>query len=145
MKENTYLVLKQKHQEEVNAFPMAFAFDNKQFEEAMKKLGLETKDTDKVYKLGNTGGIYRRTDASKLHEMFNRHDREMKEAIAADTTGEGFIFEMFDYELANHEYCITWDVGPTLDALGLTEEEVNSNPLLVKGLKKAREAQTQYR
>ncbi len=145
MTTNKYLKLKEKQQEEVNVFPMAFAFSNKQFEEAMKELGLEVTDTDKIYKLGSTGGIYRRTDAKQLHEMLNRHDKEMKEAIAADTTGEGFIFEMFDYELANHEYCITWDVKPTLDAVGLTEDDINSNPLLFKGLNKACKSQTQHR
>ena len=58
-------------------------------------------------------------------------------AIAADTTGDGFIFDMFVYELANHEYCITYDLEDTLDALGLTPEEVNADKRLSHGLNKA--------
>jgi hypothetical protein len=138
---NAYLVMQQKHQEEFNAFPMAFAFSNKQFEEGMARLGLKPTDTDKIYKLGGTGGFYRREDAQKFNKMVNRHDAEMKEAIAGDTTGEGFIFDMFNYELGNHEYIITGSVDDTLDALGLTMEDVKNDIRLAHGLKKARNAQ----
>ena len=138
---NAYQSLKARHQEEVNAFPMEFAFSTKQFEEAMARLGLKPTDTDQVYKFSGTGGIYRRSDAPALHEMFERHERERAEAINADTTGEGYIFEMFNYELANHEYGYTGDDSDTLNALGLTREEINNNPALLRGFKKALAAQ----
>ena len=138
---NTYLELKQKHQEEVNSFPMAFAFNQKQFEEGMKKLGLKPTDTDKIYGLHGTGGFFRKTDENKLNEMFDRHKEEMKNAVESDKTGEGFIYDMFNYELANHEYVVTYSVDDTLRALGLTAEEVNNNPALLHGLQKARKTQ----
>lgn len=138
---NEYLVLKRKHQEEVNDFPMAFAFSNKQFAEAMEKLGLAPEDTDQVYSLKGTGGIYRRTDAPALHEMFDRHEREMQEAVDNDQTGEGFIFDMFSYELSNHEYSYTGDIEDTLDALGLTVDEIEANEALKNGLTLACRAQ----
>lgn len=138
---NNYLTLKDTHRKEFEAFPMAFAFSDKQFEEGMKSLGLTPDDTDKIYKMGGTGGFYRRTDAKTLHGMLIRHDREMKEAIASDVTGEGFIFEMFNYELGNHEYSYTGNVSDTLAALGLTMEEVGANPALTTGLEKAKQAQ----
>ncbi|MGM1023225.1 MAG: DUF7659 family protein [Bacillota bacterium] len=134
---NEYLTLKRKHQEEWNNFPMAFAFNDSQFEVAMSELGLTVTDTDKIYSIGG-GGFIRKTDSAALSEMAVRHNKEMKEAIDSDLTGEGFIFDMFDYELANHEYSYTWDVEPTLDALGLTVEEVNANEKLLHGLTKAR-------
>jgi hypothetical protein len=137
---NSYLVLKKKQQEEVNNFPMAFAFNEKQFEEAMEKLGLKKTDTHKVYSFGG-GGIYRRTDSEALRNMFDRHEKEMKEAIDNDSTGEGFIFDMFNYELANHEFGYTWDSEPTLEALGLTMEEVQANEKLLHGFNKAKKAQ----
>lgn len=133
---NTYLVLKQKHQEEVNNFPMVFAFNNKQFEEAMAKLGLTATDTDKIHSIGG-GGYIRKTDSAALSELLDRHDKEMKEAIDSDTSGNGFIFDMFSYELANHEYNYTGEIGPTLDALGLTIDEINACDKLLYGLKKA--------
>lgn len=134
---NKYTELKKRHQKEVNDFPMFFAFNDKQFEEGMLKFGLDKNDTHLIYKLGNTGGFYRKSDAKALHEMFARHNAEMTEAIANDPTGEGFIYDMFSYELANHEYCITYDLEPTLDACGLSEDEVLENPALTAGLKKA--------
>ncbi len=139
--ENRYLEIKRRHQQEIDDFPMAFAFSREQFKEGMASLGLTPDDTDKIFKLGDTGGFYRRTDAPALRALFDRHEREMSGAIAADETGEGFVFEMFDYELANHEYCITGDVSDTLEALGLTREKVNTDPRLKHGLAKARNAQ----
>lgn len=141
---NAYRELKDKQQAEVNAFPMFFAFSQQQFDEGMKKLGLEPTDTDKIYKLGNTGGFYRKSDSEALHAMFERHEQEMKDAIAADKTGDGFIFDMFDYELANHEYGYTRDMTDALEALGLTLEDINADQRLVHGLQKAHEAQIEW-
>lgn len=135
---NTYTALKERHQAEVNAFPMGFAFSNAQFEKMMAKWGLTVNDTDKIYKLGGTGGFYLRTDAKALHEMFDRHEKERRQAIENDTDGTGYIYEMFRYELANHEYCITYDYAPTLDALGLDYAEVRGNELLWNALQKAK-------
>jgi hypothetical protein len=135
--ENKYLILKQKHQEEVNNFPMVFAFNKKQFEEAMEKLGLTVSDTDKVYDIGG-GGLIRKTDSEALNEMGKRHSREMQEAIDGDPTGEGFIFDMFSYELDNHEYGYTGEIEPTLNALALTLEEIEADEKLLHGLNKAR-------
>lgn len=135
---NKYTEMKNRHQQEVNALPIKFAFSNKQFEEAMAGWGLTINDTDKIYKLGRTGGFYRREDSELIFDTFARHEQEMAEAIAADKDGMGYVYDMFKYELANHEYCITYDLEPTLDACGLTVEEVNANPVLLAALKKAK-------
>ena len=134
MSNNSYLQLKEKHQQETNNFPMMFAFSDKQFEEGMQKLGLTATDTDKIYSLSGTGGFYKRTDAEALHKMFKNHEEEMKQSI---NNSEGFIFDMFNYELANHEYTYTGEVDQTLDALGLTIEEIHNNKKLLHGLQKA--------
>jgi hypothetical protein len=138
---NTYLALKQQHQKDVENFPFFFAFSNKQFEEGMAKFGLSPNDTDKIYKLGSTGGYYLRTDGDRLLEMFTRHEKEMQDAIDGDTTGEGFIFDMFNYELANHEYIVTRDVQDTLDALDLTFEDIEKDTNRQRGLKLAKKRQ----
>lgn len=137
---NTYKTLKDQHAKEFNEFPMQFAFSNEQFKEGMKKLGLKETETHKVYSFGG-GGFYRRTDSKALGEMIERHNREMNEAIENDQTGEGYIFDMFDYELANHEFGYTWDLEPTLDALGLTMDEVKANERLLHGLNLAKKNQ----
>ena len=133
---NEYLNLKQKHQSEFNSFPMQFAFSDKQFNEGMKKLGLNPEDTDKVYSIGG-GGFIRKTDSKALAEMSKQHDKEMKEAIQADITGDNFIFNMFDYELGNHEYGYTGRISDAIEALDLTIEEINADKRLLHGLNKA--------
>ena len=134
---NKYRELTARQEAEANALPWKFAFSNKQFEEIMSEWGLTVEDTDKIYKLGSTGGFYLKSDSELIKSTLERHHKELQDAIAADLTGEGFIYDMFLYELANHEYCITGDVEETLDAVGLTYEEVQADDRLLHGLKKA--------
>lgn len=136
---NEYRILKDRQQEEFNNFPLGFAFSKSQFEEMFKKWGLNAnskKDIEKVAHL-YAGAYIRKSDVPAYIEMANKHDKELKDAIAADTTGEGFIFQMFLYELDNHEFGYTGDTSDTLDALGYTADEVLNNPLLKRGLEKA--------
>jgi len=134
---NTYETMKNKHQNEVNAFPMVFAFSVEQFKEAMAQLGLKPDETDKIYKLSGTGGLYLRSDGPKLLEMFERHAKELSDAIDSDPTGDGFVYEMFYYELSNHEYTYTVDVTDAVEALGFSMDEVNGNEKLLYALNKA--------
>ena len=133
---NRYAELKRRQQAEFNAFPMQFAFSDRQFAEGMAALGLTPADTDKIYKVPG-GGFYRRQDSQRLKDMLDRFDRELSEAIAADETGEGFIYEMFLTELENHEYSYTRDTEETLEVLGYTAEEVLNDPRLKRGIEKA--------
>ncbi len=133
---NKYRELQAAQEKERNAFPFMFAFDQKQFDDGMKGLGLDPKDMDKIISIGY-GGYIRKTDKGALLSMRVKHNKEIKDAIAADKDGTGYIFDMFEYELANHEYCITWDFDDTLDALGLTMDQVNSDPRMVKALQRA--------
>lgn len=133
---NQYQILNARHQSEVDAFPFMFAFSQKQFDEGMARLGLEPTDTDKILSIGG-GGYIRKSDRDALHELLNRHAAETQAAIDADETGEGFVRDMFVYELDNHEYGYTGDLSDTLDALGLTLEEVKADPKLKHGLQEA--------
>ena len=133
---NAYQEMKDRQQKEFDAFPIGAAFSNQQFQQMMKKWGLTVNDTDKICSIG--GGCYiRKTDKEALRDLINRLNKEKQDAIAADTTGDGFIFDMFVYELANHEYCITYDLEDTLDALGLTAEQINADKRLTHSLNKA--------
>lgn len=134
---NKYMELKERQQQEVNALPLGFAFSEKQFNEMMVGWGLDPeKDLDKIVSIGY-GGFIQKKDRSLMHETFDRHKREMKEAIAADPTGEGFIFDMFLRELENHEYGYTGDMTDALEALGFTAQEVVDDPRLNRGISKA--------
>ncbi len=136
---NTYKQLKDKHQKEMNAFPLGAAFSNSQFADMMQKWGLTVDDADKICSIG-AGCFIRKTDKEAFFNMLKRFKDETNAAIAADTTGDGFIYDMFYYELANHEYCITYEYDETFEALGLTEEQVFADKRLLHGLKKAEKA-----
>ena len=133
---NKYTSLKSKHQAEVDAFSFGFAFNQKQFDEMMTKWGLTPDDTDKIYSIGG-GGYVRKSDHKAMHKMFARHELERKAAMRDDD----YLFQMFNYELANHEYSYTYDLTDTLDALGLTIDEINADPRMADALKRAIAAQ----
>ena len=129
---NKYRELKSKHQKEVDAFPFGFAFNQKQFDEMMLKWGLTPDDTDKIYKIGG-GGYIRKTDSDAMNEMFSRHEAERRAAMQDDE----YLYQMFNYELANHEYGYTQDLTDTLEALGLTMNEINADSRMADALKRA--------
>ena len=141
---NRYKEMKDRHQREVNAFPFGFAFGEDQFTEMMKKWGMchgrdgkPTKnDCSKIVSIG-AGGFVRKSDLDAMHEMFSRHQQEMKDAILADKEGTGFVYEMFRYEMGNHEYGYTCDPNDTLVACGLNMKQVQESPALAAGWMKA--------
>lgn len=96
---NRYADLKLRQQQEFDAFPMIFAFSDKQLAEGMDSLGLAPTDTDKIYKAPG-GGFYRKEDSPRLKEMMDRFDRELQSAISGDETSDGFVYEMFFMNLA---------------------------------------------
>lgn len=128
---NKYMELKNKIQKEVDEFPMGFAFSNEQFEKMKEELGV--KEDSELLSIG-AGGFIRKTDKEAFNELFNNKAKRIDEAIAEDKTGEGFIKDMFLYELANHEYCVTYDLEDTLYALDLTYDEVMNDERLLRGL-----------
>lgn len=134
---NEYQKLRDRQQQEFNALPLGFAFSDKQFHEVMREWGLDPeKDLDKICSIGY-GGFVQKKDAELLHTTTARHEEELSVAIAADPTGDGFIYQMFRYELDNHEYSYTMDLSDTLEALGYTAEDINADKRLVHGLERA--------
>lgn len=136
----TYYELRTRQQKEVNALPVGVAFSDKQFAEMMAKWGLTENDTDKIVSVG-AGCFMRKSDKQMFYDMCDRHDKELDEAIAGDPTGDGFIYQMFDFELGNHEYAYTCDLEDTLNALGLTEADIEADERFKHGLALAIEHQ----
>lgn len=106
----TYEEYKKNRQEEINNLPIFYAFSNSQFEKEMNKRGLSSKDTDKIYKLGSTGGFYLKSDAEVIKEYFSKPDPIIELMKDFD-----FAVSAFYHEMANHEYHINsyqgdWDV-----------------------------------
>ena len=134
---STYTEIKKRQQEEFDKFPLGFAFSNAQFVEMMKNWGLSPEDTDKICRIP-AGGFIQKKDVVAFMEMNRRHKQEKKEAVEADVTGNGYIFQMFYYELKNHEYGYTGDAEDTLDALGYTCEDIQADKRLLHGFEKAK-------
>jgi hypothetical protein len=65
------------------------------------------------------------------------HEKERKAAMQDDE----YLYQMFNYELANHEYSYTYDLTDTLEALDLTIDEINADPRMADALKRAIAAQ----
>lgn len=134
---NLYQEMRDKQQEEFNALPLGFAFGHKQFEEMMRGWGLHPeRDVKKICSIG-AGGYIQKKDVELLRQTSDRHKQELASAIETDTTGDGFIFQMFYCELNNHEYGYTGDADDTLDALNYTMEQVQSDQRLRRGFERA--------
>jgi aspartyl-tRNA synthetase len=125
-----YNEMKNKHQKEVNAFPMGFAFSNKQFKEAKEKLGV--KDNSELLSIYG-GGFIRKKDREAYEELFTRIDKETEEAMKKPE----FAYSAFRYELSNHEYVYTHDKISVLSCLGLSTEHLENSEMLQKEFEKA--------
>lgn len=133
---NEYMELQSRQQMEFNELPLGFAFSDEQFKEMMEGWGLTISDTDKIVRVAG-GAFIQKRDLDSYHEISKRFDKELKEAIAADKTGDGFIYQMFLTELENHEYSYTGDAADALYELGYTIDEIYADDLLRHGFEKA--------
>lgn len=129
-----YLDLQKKQREEMTAFPIAYAFNAKQLEDALAKLG--TTKNECVTYFGH-GDILKREDVPSFEAMLMHHDQEMKEAMK----DEEFAVAAFLHEMYNHEYAINYDG----DADVLAAFAMDENDLDELGLKDAyKRARKQY-
>ena len=101
-KRDEYLELQKKHQKELEDFPIAYAFNDKQLQEALEKLGATKEECVTVF---GHGDIVKRTDAKPLIKMLERHTQEIKQKLIDDVE---FAEAAFLYEMDNHEYAINW-------------------------------------
>lgn len=100
MKRQEYLDLKQRHQKEVEDFPIAYAFNGKQLKEAIEKLGATKQE---VTTLGY-GTVIKKTDIPAFEELLEDQRHELKMTMR----DKEFAYEAFSYEMDNHEYAINW-------------------------------------
>ena len=121
------------HREDVNKFPIVFAFDNKQLKEGMqKKWGLDSEkkeDLNKIVSIG-AGGYIRKEDVSAFKEMFDRQHKE--EALF--TKNYKNLVETIKDTMFNHEYQYTEDDEDILQYL----IQYRTNPLFDKAWQKAK-------
>ena len=137
-----YKEMTERHQNEYNEFSKGkiiyiFAFSDEDFNNQLAEKGLTVKDISSI----GGGAFLIKNKASEIKEFFKRQKEELKAAIKADTTGKGFIKDMFYYELADHEYLYTYDVEYSLSdichSLQITMQDIYDNKTLSRGLKLA--------
>jgi hypothetical protein len=102
MKRQEYLDLQAKHREELEEFPIAYAFNEKQLEEALTKLGATREECVTVF---DHGDIVKKENVNALIAMLQRHTRELRDKLRED---KEFAEAAFLYEMDNHEYAINW-------------------------------------
>jgi len=101
-KRQEYLDLQKRQQKELEDFPIAYAFNEKQLEEALIKLGAEKSECVTVF---GHGDVVKKKDVPALYAMLKRHTKELHEALQ----DKEFAEAAFLYEMDNHEYAINWD------------------------------------
>jgi hypothetical protein len=102
MKRQEYLDFKKRQQKEFEDFPIAYAFNDKQLEEALEKLGATKDECVSVF---GHGDIVKRENAKALIKLLERHTKELREKLKED---EEFAEAAFLYEMDNHEYAINF-------------------------------------
>jgi hypothetical protein len=102
MKRQEYLDFKKKQQKEFEDFPIAYAFNDKQLEEALVKLGATKEECVSVF---GHGDIVKRENAKPLITMLDNQTKELHKKLREDVE---FAKAAFLYEMDNHEYAINW-------------------------------------
>lgn len=70
-------------------------------------------------------------------ELVMKQNGEREAALTDADTGAQFAYDMFYYELCNHEYIITGSIEETLDCLGYSFKDIQENETLKESLAKA--------
>ena len=139
----TYRQMTQRQQKEVNAFLSAhafFAFSPDQYDKGLQKFSITKEDAPTLLCSIGAGGYMLKERNAEYEDLACRLYQEREAAIRDPETGYQFALSMFEYELANHEYIITGDAEETLSALGLSFDEVVSDPTLSAALLEAIQA-----
>lgn len=124
MKRQEYLDLKKRHEQEVSNFPVAYAFNEKQLEEALEKLRATKEECVTVF---GHGDIVKRTDAKAFIAMLENQVDEIKKKLREDVE---FAEAAFLYEMDNHEYAINWSADEdVLDCFCINWEFIRENGL----------------
>ena len=119
-KRDEYLELQKRHQKELEEFPIAYAFNDKQLEEALEKLGATKEECVTVF---GHGDIVKRKDVKRLVAMLESQRDELIRRILDD---DKFAEAAFLYEMDNHEYAINLSGDEdVMECFGLTFEKIN--------------------
>ena len=119
----TYQEISERHQREVNELPLYWAFGSEQFRELLKKLGLTEEEAREQLCSFIGGSIVFIKDVPGIIGVLERHKKEMKEFRKKR---KNLKAEMMA-SMADHEYGYTMDPSETLEALGISPEDLRKD------------------
>ena len=128
----TYKQMSERHQKIVDSLPIYYALSDEQLDTKLAEIGCSLKD---VMPFGY-GGFHKREDKELIKATFKKLAKEMKDALK----NYDFLVSAFRYELANHEYCVTFEPDDTFAALGLSVKDVYTSEFKLSAFKEARQA-----
>lgn len=132
-----YEEFRNKRQDEFDNFKgIGFAYSNKQFNKLLEKLNTTS---DNLYSIGH-GGYILKNRYNDFMDMLIRNDNELDELMK----DYDFCLSALKFELFNHEYGITYDNTPALEALNLTSEDLINNETVSRAYKEARDYVIEY-
>lgn len=137
----TYTQLCARQHKEFGTLPLGFACTDDGFDRMMRGWGLDPDaDKDKIRSIGGGGCYIQTKDMEAFNAKLARYHAERAAAVAADPTGDGFIYQMFRSELGRFDHDFALDhLEDVLRELGYTAEDVEADPRLLRGLQKAAE------
>ncbi len=110
----TYKEFKDISQEKFNTIPLYYFFNSEQKREVLKKLDIkECELSDKVF--GFQGGIILKSQAHQIEDFYNW----IKKAEQTLYQRKDYLYQLFYYELFNHEVQITCDYEGFLKNIGM--------------------------
>jgi hypothetical protein len=129
-----YRELKQKHQEEYNAyfFENGFAaFNPQQFVDGYTKLGLTPGNYASMLVCIGCGCYVLKIKHGELRELFARQKAERKQCFS----NKAVLISAIVSELGNHEFCITGDETETVEALDLDLTDGKTREAMKKAIR----------
>lgn len=136
MNRYTLMVERQKKElyELLGTMPAAYVYNESQLVEGLEKIGLKPDQADEACRVRNTGAIIRKSDAGRLLDLIQHHHNERVKAIEADSTGEAFIVEMFEYGAESYLNDEALDASKISAAIGLSLHDIESDSRLSHAL-----------
>jgi hypothetical protein len=105
-----YTELKKKEEERINNVPIVWGFSDKQIRDNAKEKNIEVTELKPI----GAGGYMRPQDRHLLNEALELNKKEREEWLKNN------LQQAFEYEMANHEYCISYDDVEVWIAVGLS-------------------------
>ena len=135
----SYKELKEKNSKELNEFISKncfWAFSKEQLGEKLNELNITHEEFESNYQNFIGGGFIRRDKVKEYNSIVERMNKNKRNLLL-----ENFEFakDAFMYQMNNYECFISDDYDKVKKALGLTNKDINNNPMLLKAWNSARE------